>query len=84
MNHYISDGKKLLNVEYDVQPQLNDTLDGMLIISTDTNGEDYALFMLEPDGNVCCFVLDEVFIVGRVSGIETLVEAVQAWNDGEI
>ena len=85
MKHYTSDGQKLLGVEYDDQPVLNDTVDGMRVISTDRRSEEeYALFLLVPDGSVGCYVLDETYIVGRVFGFATLVEAVQAWNDGEI
>ena len=85
MTSYISDGKKLINVEYDDIPQLNDTVDGMRIISIDKRADDeYAIFMLEQNGNVCCYVLDEIFIVGNVSGFENLVQAVEAWRDNEI
>jgi hypothetical protein len=82
---YTSDGRMLLGVEYDDQPMLHDTVDGMRVISADRRAEDeYALFMLEPSGSVGCYVLDETYIVGRVFGFDTLIEAVQAWNDGEI
>lgn len=85
MKSYRSDGKKLLDVEYDDQPVLNDVVDGMRVISTDRrSAEEYALFLLEPDGRVGCYVLDETYIVGRVSGFDTLPEAVSAWHDGEI
>ena len=85
MKYYTSDGKKLLNVEYDDQPALNDVVDGMRVISADRRaGDEYALFLLEPGGTVGCYVFDETYIVGRVFGFETLIEAVQAWNDGEI
>jgi hypothetical protein len=82
---YESDGKMLLGVEYDDQPALNDVVDGMRVISADRrSAEEYALFLLEPDGKVGCYVLDEYYIVGRVFGFDTLVEAVAAWHDGEI
>jgi hypothetical protein len=85
MKQYISDGRVLLGVEYDDQPQLHDTIDGMRVISSDRRAEDeYALFMLETSGKVGCYVLDEIYIVGRVFGFDNLVEAVQAWNDNEI
>jgi len=85
MKQYVSDGKKLLDVEYDDQPGLHDSVDGMRVISVDRRAEDeYALFLLQNDGTVGCYVLDETYIVGRVFGFETLVEAIQAWNDGEI
>jgi hypothetical protein len=85
VKRYESDGKMLLGVEYDDQPALNDVVDGMRVISTDRrSAEEYVLFLLEPDGKVGCYVLDEYYIVGRVSGFETLVEAVTAWREGEI
>ena len=85
MKYYTSNGKMLLGVEYDDQPLLNDSVDGMRVISTDRRGDDeYALFLLEPEGTVGCYVLDEIYIVGRVFGFETLVEAVRAWHGGEI
>jgi hypothetical protein len=82
---YMSDGKKLLNVEYDDIPKINDVIDGMRVLSTDKRAEDEnAMFLLEPNGSVCCYVFDEIFIVGKVSGFENLVDAVQAWNNNEI
>ena len=85
MKNYTSDGKKLINVEYDVIPQINDIIDGMMIISTDRRGADeYALFLQNLDQTVSCYVLDEIFIVGNVSGFENLIKAVEAWNNGEI
>jgi len=82
---YISDGKKLLNVEYDDIPSINDVIDGMRVLSTDKRAEDEnAMFLLEPNGNICCYVFDEIFIVGKVSGFENLVDAVEAWNNHEI
>lgn len=85
MAQYISDGKKLINVEYDIIPQLNDTVDGMRIISTDRRSEgEYAIFLQELTGRICCYVLDEVFILGKVDGFENLVKAVEAWNNEEI
>jgi hypothetical protein len=85
MINYISDGKKLLDVEYDAIPQLSDTIDGMMIIGTDRrSAEEYAVFLQEPNGSVTCYVLDEVFIVGRVSGFENLIKAAEAWRNDEI
>ncbi len=82
---YISNGKKLIDVEYDDIPGINDTVDGMRVLSTDKRAEDEnALFLLELNGNICCYVLDEIFIVGKVSGFENLIEAVKAWNNDEI
>ncbi len=85
MKSYTSDGKMLLDVEYDDQPDINDLVDGMRVISADRRAQDeYAIFLLEPNSSIGCYVLDENYIVGRVFGFETLVEAVKAWNDGEI
>ena len=85
MTNYISDGKKLINVEYDVLPQLNDSIDGMRVISTDRRADDeYAVFLQDPNHTVCCYVFDEVFIVGKVDGFENLVKALEAWHNNEI
>ena len=80
-----SDGKKLINVEYDAIVEINDMVDGMRVISKQSKSdEEYAIFLLEPNGRVCAYVLDEVFIVGRVDGFEDLVKALEAWNNDEI
>ena len=85
MSVYISNGKELLDVEYDVVPVLNDIVDGMRVISTDLRAKDeYALFLQELNGNVRCYVLDEIFIVGKVSGFKNLIEAIEAWNSDDI
>ena len=80
-----SDGKKLINVEYDAIVEINDIVDGMRVISKQSkNDEEYAIFLLEPNGRICSYVLDEVFIIGRVDGFENLVKALEAWNNNEI
>ena len=85
MANYISDGKKLTNVEYDDIPKINDMVDEMRVLSTDKRAEDEnALFMLKLDGTICCYILDEIYIVGKAEGFNTLVEAVNAWRDEEI
>jgi len=84
MATYTSNGKELLNVEYDDIVEINDIVDGMRVISKDTRDDEYAVFMLEPNGNICCYVFDEVFIIGRVSGFETLPDAIEAWVNGEV
>jgi hypothetical protein len=84
MRNYTSDGTKLLNVEFDDQPSLHDVVDGMRVLSTDRRGEDYVLFLLDTNGTVGCYVLDETYIVGRVFGFESLPAAVEAWNEGEV
>ena len=85
MANYTSDGKKLINVEYDDIPALNDTVDNMLVISTDKKSdEEYAIFLLALDRTITCYVLDEIYIIGNVSGFENLIKAIQAWNNNEI
>lgn len=85
MANYLSDGKKLLNVEYDVIPQINDIVDGMRVISTDRRASDeYAIFLQNLDRTVCCYVLDEIFIIGKVDRFENLVKALEAWHNEEI
>ena len=82
---YYSDTKKLLNVEYDVIPEVNDIIDGMRVLSTDRRSfEEYAVFLLEPSSKISCYVFDEVFIVGRATGFDSLPEAIIAWNNDEI
>ena len=82
---YNSNGKELLDVEYDVVPELNDLIDGMRVLSTDRRAVDeYAVFLLEPSSKISCYVFDEVFIVGRVTGFESLPEAIEAWTNNEI
>ncbi|MBL0708853.1 MAG: hypothetical protein JJW00_07400 [Sulfurimonas sp.] len=85
MSVYKSDGKKLIDIEYDDIPVINDIVDGMRVLSSDKRAEDEnALFMLAPNGSICCYVLDEIFIVGKVDGFENLVDAIKAWNNNEI
>lgn len=81
---YTSNGRQLLDVEYDAIVEVNDIVDGMRVLSKDVRDDEYAVFMLELNGNVCCYVFDEVFIIGRVSGFENLIEAAQAWKNNEI
>ncbi len=84
MKQYRSDGKKLLDVEYDDQPTVGDIIDGMSIISINERDGDVALFLQENSGQVGVFVLDEIYIVGRVFGFENLIEAIEAWMADEI
>lgn len=82
---YNTNGKQLLNVEYDVIVEVNDLVDGMRVMSTDRRSpEEYAVFLLDNDSKISCYVFDEIYIVGKVSGFNNLVEAVNAWNDNEI
>ena len=86
MAMYQSDGKKLLDVEYDVVPQINDTIDGMRVLFIDLeNIEEYAVFLLEPlSRRVVCYVFDEIFIIGKSDEFETLNDAIEAWKAKEI
>jgi len=86
MKHYVSDGRKLLNVEYDTIPQINDIIDGMRVLSVDMKSiEEYAVFLLEPiSRRVTCYIFDEIFIIGKSDEFETLNDAIEAWKGGEI
>jgi len=85
MANYQSDGKKLLGVEYDTVIEVGDEVDGMRVLSTDSRGADEcAVFLLEPNGMVTCYVFDEIYIVGKSDSFDTLVDAIHAWNAGEI
>ncbi|MBA1432298.1 MAG: hypothetical protein FAF04_01580 [Epsilonproteobacteria bacterium] len=83
---YQSDGKKLLDVEYDVIPQINDIIDGMRVLSVDMKSiEEYAVFLLEPLSRcVICYIFDEIFIIGKSDEFETLNDAIKAWKAEEI
>lgn len=84
MKNYTSDGKKLLHVEYDDEPNVNDIVDGMRVLSKNVRDDEYALFLLDFNGTVCCYVLDEIYIVGKADRFDNLNEAVQAWKNEEI
>jgi len=85
MASYISDGKKLLGVEYDTIIQAGDEVDGMRVLSVDIRSmEEMGVFLLEPNGMVMVYVFDEIYLVGRSDSYETLSDAIEAWNDGEI
>lgn len=82
---YSSDGKKLVNVEFDTIPQVGDVIDSMRVLSTAYNeSHELAVFLLEPNTRVTCYVFDEVFIIGKESGFESLKEAIEAWSDNTI
>ncbi len=82
---YYSDGKKLIDVEYDAIIEVGDIVDGMRVLSTNAKSSDeYAVFLLEPNTRVTCYVFDEVFIIGKMDGFENLAQAIEAWNDDEI
>jgi len=85
MKIYNSDGKQLVNAEYDDILEVNDILNGMKVISVQSQSdEEYAVFVLEPSTKVTCYIFDEIFIVGKSASFETLVEAIQAWANDEI
>ena len=81
---YATDGKKLIDVEYDVIIEINDIVDGMRVLSIDKKSEEYAVFLLEPNTKVTCYIFDEVFIIGKADSYDNLIEAVEAWNNNEI
>lgn len=82
---YSSDGKKLLNVEFDVVPRVGDIIDGMRVLSVDIKRhEEYAVFLLEPNTRITCYVFDEIFIIGKADSFENLTEAIHAWSNEEI
>jgi hypothetical protein len=86
MAMFTSDGKKLLDVEYDTVPQINDIIDGMRVLSVDMKDiEEYAVFLLEPlTQKVICYIFDETFIIGKSDLFDTLGEAIEAWKMEEI
>ena len=82
---YQSDGKKLVGVEYDTIVEVGDIVDGMRVLSTNAkSAEEYAVFLLEPTTRITGYVFDEVFIIGKMDGFESLADAVEAWNNDEI
>lgn len=85
MANYISDGKKLLDAEYDAIIEVNDTIDGMLVLSTNEKAKDeLGVFLLQANGDVSCYVFDEIFILGKVTDFENLVDAIKAWKNDEV
>ncbi|MBD3797113.1 MAG: hypothetical protein IE887_05110 [Campylobacterales bacterium] len=82
---YYSDGKKLTDVEYDTIVEVGDIVDGMRVLSTNAKSDDeYAVFLLEPNTRITCYVFDEVFIIGKMDSFESLAQAVEAWKNDEI
>jgi len=81
---YATDGKKLIDVEYDVIIKINDIVDEMRVLSVNKKSEEYAVFLLEPNTKVTCYIFDEVFIIGKADSYDNLIEAVLAWNNNEI
>jgi len=82
---YYSDGKKLIDVEYDVIVAVGDVLDTMRVLSVDAkSSEEYAVFLLEPNTRITCYIFDEVFIIGKADSFESLSDAIEAWRNNEI
>ena len=81
-----SDGKKLLDVEYDAVVEVGDVVDGMRVLSTHAkNSDEYCAFLLEPvSRRIVCYIFDEIYIVGKSDEFDTLQDAVEAWNNDEI
>ncbi len=85
MATYESDGKKLINVEYDVIPKIGDIIDGMRVLSVDIRSEEeIGVFLLELNTRVTCYVFDEIFIIGKSDSYDSLTDAVEAWMSNEI
>ena len=85
MATYSSDGKKLVNVEYDTIVEVGDIVDEMRVLSVNAqNSEEYAVFLLESNTRVSCYIFDEVFIIGKADSFESLGDAIEAWNNEEI
>ena len=85
MASYNSDGKKLLNAEFDYVPVINDMIDGMRVLSVNARSdEEYAVFLLEPNTRVTCYIFDEIFIIGKADSFDSLNDAIEAWNMDEI
>ena len=85
MTNYLSDGKQLLNAEYDAIVEVGDTIDNMRVLSTNLKSKDeFGVFLLQTNGEVSCYVFDEIFIVGRVTGFENLPDAIEAWMNDEV
>ena len=82
---YNSDGKKLIDVEYDVIVQVGDIVDTMRVLSVNSKDNDeYAVFLLEPSTRITCYVFDEVFIIGKADSFDSLSDAIEAWKYDEI
>jgi hypothetical protein len=82
---YQTDGKKILNVEWDTVVKVGDIVDDMRVLSVDIrSAEEMGIFLLEPNGMVTCYVLDEIYIIGKSDSFETLPDAIEAWKSGEI
>jgi len=82
---YNSDGKKLIDVEYDVIVKVGDIVDTMRVLSVNAKDNDeYAVFLLEQNTRVTCYIFDEVFIIGKADSFDNLGDAIEAWTNNEI
>lgn len=85
MANYNTNGKKLINVEYDLIPQINDMIDGMRVLSVrEKNTDEYAVFLLESNTRITCYIFDEIFIIGKADSFDNLADAIEAWKMDEI
>lgn len=85
MANYNTNGKKLINVEYDLIPQINDMIDGMRVLSVrEKNTDEYAVFLLESNTRITCYIFDEIFIIGKADNFDNLADAIEAWKMDEI
>jgi len=85
MASYYTDGRKLLNVEWDFVAQVGDEIDGMRVLFVDIRSqEEMGFFLLESNGMVTVYVFDEIYIIGKSDSFDTLPDAIAAWKDGEI
>jgi len=82
---YYSDGKKLTNVEYDTIVEVGDVVDDMRVLSVNSKDpNEYAIFLLESNTRVTCYILDEVFIIGKADSFNSLNDAIESWKNDEI
>ena len=82
---YSSDGKKLINVEYDVIPEVGDVIDEMRVLSVHSkSSEEHAVFLLESNTRIICYIFDEIFIIGKADSFDNLSDAIEAWSNDEI
>ncbi len=85
MANYISDGKKLVGVEYDTVVEVGDTVDGMRVLSVNSKEpHEYAVFLLEPSTRITCYIFDEIYIIGKADSFENLSDAIESWKNDEI
>ena len=85
MANYSSNGKKLINVEYDFIPKINDMIDGMRVLSIHKKSDDeHAVFLLESNTRITCYIFDEIFIIGKADNFDSLADAIEAWKMDEI